>query len=82
MTFVFLRHVAEAHEMASRAGVATPAIFAGPLAPQKCLLGELPKPAGLRDKVSQSPGAMRLLSAACRYRSWALFSRPSVTPNR
>ena len=27
MTFVFLRHVAEAHEMASRAGVATPAIF-------------------------------------------------------
>ena len=22
---------------------------------------------------------MRLLSAACRYRSWALFSRPSVT---
>ena len=42
----------------------------------------LPKPAGLRDKLSQSPGAMRLLSAACRYRSWALFSRPSVTPSR
>ena len=50
--------------------------------PAKMLVGELPKPAGLRDKVSQSPGAMRLLSAACRYRSWALFSRPSVTPSR
>ena len=33
-------------------------------------------------KLSQSPGAMRLLSAACRYRSWTLFSRPSVTPSR
>ena len=28
------------------------------------LVGELPKPAGLRDQLSQSPGAMRLLSAA------------------
>ena len=50
--------------------------------PAKMLVGELPKPAVLRDKLSQSPGAMRLLSAACRYRSWALFSRPSVTPSR
>lgn len=50
--------------------------------PAKMLVGELPKPAGLRDKLSQSSGAMRLLSAACRYRSWALFSRPSVTPSR
>mgnify|MGYP001026981754 CR=1 FL=1 len=50
--------------------------------PQKCLLGSLPKPGGLRDKLSQSPGAMRLLSAACRYRSWALFSRSFVTPSR
>ena len=50
--------------------------------PAKMLVGELPKPAVLRDKLSQSPGAMRLLSAACRYRSWALFSRPSVTPRR
>ena len=50
--------------------------------PAKMLVGELPKPAELRDKLSQSPGAMRLLSAACRYRSWALFSRPSVTPSR
>ena len=56
-------------------------IFAG-RRPAKMLVGELPKPAGLRDKLSQSPGAMRLLSAACRYRSWALFSRPSVTPSR
>ena len=32
-------------------------------------------------KLSQSPGAMRLLSAACRYRSWALF-RSSVWPSR
>ena len=50
--------------------------------PAKMLVGELPKPAGLRDKLSQSPGAMRLLSAACRYRSWALFSRSSVMPSR
>lgn len=50
--------------------------------PAKMLVGELPKPAGLRDKLSQSSGAMRLLSAACRYRSWTLFSRPSVTPSR
>ena len=50
--------------------------------PAKMLVGELPKPAVLRDKLSRSPGAMRLLSAACRYRSWALFSRPSVTPSR
>ena len=56
-------------------------IFAG-RRPAKMLVGELPKPAGLRDKLSQSSGAMRLLSAACRYRSWALFSRPSVTPSR
>lgn len=50
--------------------------------PAKMLVGELPKPAELRDKLSQSPGAMRLLSAACCYRSWALFSRPSVMPSR
>ena len=56
-------------------------IFAG-RRPAKMLVGELPKPAGLRDKLSQSPGAMRLLSAACRYRSWTLFCRPSVTPSR
>lgn len=43
-------------------------IFAG-RRPAKMLVGELPKPAELRDKLSQSPGAMRLLSAACRYRS-------------
>ena len=56
-------------------------IFAG-RRPAKMLVGELPKPAELRDKLSQSPGAMRLLSAACRYRSWALFSRSSVMPSR
>ena len=38
-------------------------IFAG-RRPAKMLVGELPKPAGLRDKLSQSPGAMRLLPAA------------------
>ena len=48
-------------------------LFSCAVGPAKMLVGELPKPAGLRDKVSQSPGAMRLLSAACRYRSWALF---------
>ena len=56
-------------------------IFAG-RRPAKMLVGELPKPAAHRDKLSQSSGAMRLLSAACRYRSWALFSRSSVTPSR
>ena len=91
VTSVFLRHVAEAHEMASNSGAVSythlirvwphSEIFAG-RRPAKMLVGELPKPAGLRDKLSQSPGAMRLLSAACRYRSWALFSRPSVTPSR
>ena len=40
----------------------------------KMLVGELPKPAGLLDKVSRSPW----LSAARSYRSWALFSRPSA----
>lgn len=37
------------------------------------LVGELPKPAELRDKLSRSPW----LSAARSYRSWALFSRLS-----
>ena len=67
--------------MASNSGVATLRIAGR--RPAKMLVGSLPKPGmNLRDKLSQSPGAMRLLSAACRYRSWALFSRPSVTPSR
>ena len=56
--------------------------FCAPRGLQKCLLGSLPKPGRLRDKVSRSGGAWRLLSAACRYRSCALFSRPPVTPSR
>jgi hypothetical protein len=39
----------------------------------KMLVGELPKPAGLLDKVSRSPYCLR----PRRYRSWALSSRPS-----
>ena len=46
--------------------------------PVKMLVGELPKPAGLLDTLSRSPW----LSAARSYRSWALFSRPSVWPSR
>ncbi len=46
--------------------------------PAKMLVGELPKPAGLLDTLSRSPW----LSAARSYRSWALFSRPSVWPSR
>ena len=47
MTFVFLRHVAEAHEMASNSGVATLRNFCWAVGPQKCLLGSLPKPGSL-----------------------------------
>ena len=39
-------------------------LFSCAAGPAKMLVGELPKPAGLRDKVSQSPGRLRLLSAA------------------
>ena len=56
--------------------------FCAPRGLQKCLLGSLPKPGRLRDKVSRSGGALRLLSAAGRYRSRALFSRPPVAPSR
>ncbi len=47
--------------MASRAGVATPAIFAGPLAPQKCLLGRPPNPLDFGTKCPKVPA----LCACC-----------------
>ena len=40
----FLHPFPGLHETASRAGVPTPAIFAWPGAPQKCLLGSSPNP--------------------------------------
>ena len=57
MTFVFLRHVAEAHEMASNSGVATLRNFCWAVGPQKCLLGSSPNPQDFGTKCPKVPDA-------------------------
>ena len=56
VTSVFLRHFRACTKRQAIRVWPHSEIFAG-RRPAKMLVGELPKPAGLRDKLSQSPGA-------------------------